>query len=51
MLHCRHININVLGYYRNLGSLRYGMSTASRDAVWEKLLFSSSTEVVFNHAV
>ncbi len=32
MLHCRHININVLGYCRNLGSLRYGMSTASRDA-------------------
>ncbi len=39
MLLCRHINKNVLGYYRNLSSLRYGMSTASRDAVWEKLLF------------
>ncbi len=43
--------LNVLGYYRNLGSLRYGTSTASKDVVWEKRIVSSSTEAFFNHAV
>ncbi len=42
----------VLGYYRNLGSLRYGNEYCVEfDAVWEKLSFSSSTEAYFNHAV
>ncbi len=34
--------LNVLGYYRNLGSLRYGTSTASKDVFDEDF---------FNHAV
>ncbi len=29
---------NLLGYYRNLGSLRYGTSTVSKDAVWGKTI-------------
>ncbi len=31
--------INVRGYYRNLGSLRYGTSTASKTLVWDKQFF------------
>ncbi len=43
---------NLLGYYRNLGSLRYGNEYCVEfDAVWEKLFFSSSTEAYFNHAL
>ncbi len=42
---------NVLGYYRNLGSLRYGMSTAScLKTLWEKPFFLL-TEALSNHAV
>ncbi len=42
---------NVLGYYRNLGSLRYGTSTASCKDAYGKMPFFSWTEVLFNHAV
>ncbi len=42
---------NVLGYFRNLGSLRYWNEYCIGDAVWEKLLFSTSPEAFFNHAV
>ncbi len=38
-------------YYRNLSSLRYGNEYCVEDALWEKLIFSSSTEAFFNHAV
>ncbi len=41
----------VLGYFRNLGSLRYGNKYCVEDAVWEKKIFSSSTEAYFNHEV
>ncbi len=30
---------NVLGYYRNLGSLRYGNDSCIEDALWEKTFF------------
>ncbi len=39
---------NVLGYYRNLGSLRYGTSTASCKDAYGKMPFFSWTEVLFN---
>ncbi len=39
---------NILGYYRKLRSLRYGNEYCVEDAVWEKLIFSSSTEA-FSH--
>ncbi len=38
MRHCT--GINILGYYRNLGSLRYGTSTASCKDAYGKCLFS-----------
>ncbi len=42
---------NVLGYCRNLGSLRYRTSTAScLKTLWEKPFFLL-TEALFNHAV
>ncbi len=50
--HCRGLEVkNVLGYYRNLGSLRYGTSTASCKDAYGKMHFFSWTEVLFNHAV
>ncbi len=44
---------NVLGYYRNLGSLRYGNKycVEYRSLYGKKLFFFSSTEAYFNHAV
>ncbi len=43
---------NVLGYYRNLGSLRYGNEYCVGDAVWEKLIFFPlHLKPYFNHTV
>ncbi len=42
---------DVLGYYHNLGILRYGTNTAScLKKIWEKPFFLL-TEALFNHAV
>ncbi len=38
-------------FFTVYGSLRYGNEYCIEDAVWEKLIFSSSTEAFFNHAV
>ncbi len=44
---------NVLGYYRNLGSLRYGNEYSVEKSTLSMgiIFFSSSTEAYFNHAV
>ncbi len=42
---------NILGYYRNLGSLRYGNKYWVERRCMGKTNSSSSTEAYFNHAV
>ncbi len=42
---------NVLGYYHNLVSLRYGKEYCVERRCMGKKLFSSFTEAYFNHAV
>ncbi len=42
---------NLLGYYRNLGSLRYGNEYCVERCCMGKTIFSSSIEAYFNHAV
>ncbi len=41
----------ILGYYRNLGSLRYGNEYCVGDAVWEKIFFFLFNWSLFNNAV
>ncbi len=42
---------NVLSYYRNLGSLRYGNEYCVEDALWEKLLFPIQLKPFLNMSI